>query len=81
MKPAAVQSLAYLREVEPEIRLMFIQHLNLINESLMPLRQNELYPRAVREFQISPKVRLIISSVHNSIIGHHGVERTFEKLL
>ena len=47
----------------------------------MPLRQNELYPRAVKEFQISPEIRQIISSVHNSIIGHHGVERTFEKLL
>ena len=48
---------------------------------LYALRQNKFYPKSAREFQISPHVRELIAKVHNSRVGHHGVDKTMQKLI
>ncbi len=88
--------LAALRVVPEEILSLIRHDLNFMNqngpelqrkeedeyeESLYDIKQNQFYPKSVREFQISPQMRELIGAVHNSIVGHLGVERTFEKLV
>ena len=48
---------------------------------LYNLKHNPLYPKSVREFQISPSIKVLIDAVHNAVVGHQGVERTFGKLV
>ena len=48
---------------------------------LYTLKHNPLFPKSVREFQISPSIKALIDKVHGAVVGHHGVERTFNKLV
>ena len=92
-KPGLANAIAALREVSKDSHLLIREDINLfththsyVNETeeeecLYPLRQNQFYPKAVREFQISPTVRDKIATAHNARIGHHSVERTVEKLI
>ena len=92
-KSGIANSLAALREVPHELQLIMQEHLNILGvsprsmsdaegeHSLYPLRQNQFYPKSAREFQISPAIRETIAKVHNAVVGHHGLERTVEKLI
>ena len=76
--------IAALREV-PEVLSNLLEH-NLeevgdTEECLYVVRQNQLYPASVREMQISPSIKAEIEAVHNGIVGHHGVQPTFDKLV
>ena len=82
-------SVAALREVSAELLCLISTNLDVDLEDLGEgeehglyiLKNNPLYPKSVREFQISPSIKALIDKVHNAVVGHHGVERTFDKLV
>ena len=76
--------IAALREVSEELNALFTRALEEVEdteECLYVVRQNALYPAAVREMQISPTIKAEIEAVHNGIVGHHGIQPTFDKLV
>ena len=82
-------SIAVLREVSADLLCLASTNLDVDLEDLgegeehglYNLKHNELYPKSVREFQITPTIKELIDAVHNAVVGHHGVERTFNKLV
>ena len=80
-------SIASLREVSADLLCLASTNRDVDLEDLgeggehglYNLKHNELYPKSVREFQITPTMKELIDNVHNAIVGHHGVERTFSK--
>ena len=78
-------AIAALREPEHTMFALTEKQLDFNNtweeSGLYILKQNQFYPKAVREFQISPTVEAEISAVHNAVAGHHGVQATFDKLM
>jgi len=63
----------------------FIEHIagkkNIVADGfsrLLSLREEHIY--LLEEFTLSNEVYETIRSAHNEIVGHHGVERTFNKL-
>ena len=76
--------IAALREVSEELNALFTRALEEVEdteECMYIVRQNALYPAAVREMQISPTIKAEIEAVHNGIVGHHGIQPTFDKLV
>jgi hypothetical protein len=45
---------------------------------LLPIPEEEM--NLMKEFDLTDHARTIIPQFHNSIVGHHGVERTYAKL-
>ena len=58
-----------------------LNDLGEVEEHGLYVRQNQFYSKPVREFQISPAIKLLIDKVYNALVGYHGVERTFDKLV
>ena len=76
--------IAALREVPEVLSALLERNLEEVGDTeeyLYVVRQNQLYPAAVREMQISPAIKAEIEAVHNGIVGHHGVQPTFDKLV